>query len=61
MQYSLCNKCIHNGNVCKMVMANAITTLGNLEHLINYSQTRNTEHKCQLKIDYSCENFVEKG
>lgn len=60
MQYYNCQNCIHKGNVCQMVMAQAIHLLGDIQRLVNYSQTRNTEHKCALSIDYECENFKRK-
>lgn len=60
MQYYNCQNCIHKGNVCQMVMAQAIHLLGNIQRLVDYSQTRNTEHKCALLIDYECENFKGK-
>lgn len=61
MQYSKCQECIHNGNTCKMIMAQAMGLVNQLEYLINYSQTRQTEHKCLFKCCYSCENFTSKG
>lgn len=61
MQYSKCIKCINNGYPCKMIMAQAITLLNNIENLVDYSQTRKIENKCILKIDYSCENFIPRG
>ena len=60
MQYYKCQKCIHKGNVCQMVMAQAICLLGDIQRLVDYSQTRNTEHNCALSIDYDCENFNGK-
>lgn len=60
MQYYNCQNCIHKGNVCQMVMAQAIHLLSDIQHLVDYSQTRNTEHKCALSIDYKCENFRRK-
>ena len=60
MQYYNCQNCIHKGNVCQMVMAQAMKLLGDIQDLIEYSQTRKTEHKCVLWIDYKCENFKER-
>lgn len=60
MQYSKCQKCIHNGNTCKMIMAQAMSLIGQIEYLIDYSQTRKTEHKCIFKCSYSCENFTPR-
>ena len=57
MQFSKCSDCIHNGNVCKMIMAQAMSLCYTVENIIYYAQTRQTEHKCKLKIDYDCENF----
>ena len=42
-------------------MANAIDLCYRTEYLVNYAQTRQTEHKCILQIDYSCNNFKEKN
>ena len=42
-------------------MAEAIYALRQLEHLIYYSQSNNSEYnKCHLKINCSCENFTPK-
>ena len=60
MQFSKCVDCIHNGNVCKMIMAQAMCLCTDMENLIDYAQTRKTEHKCKLKIEYNCENFQPK-
>ena len=60
MQYFKCKDCMHKGNVCQMIMAQAIVSFSHLRELIDYSQTRNTEHKCDLKIDLSCENYTPK-
>ena len=60
MQYSKCCKCIYNGYPCKMIMAQAITLLGDIARLVDYSQTRKTESKCLLHIDYECVNFKPK-
>ena len=57
MQYIKCQNCIHRGYTCQMIMAEAMELCSSLEHTINYAQTRQTEHKCKLKIDYDCENF----
>lgn len=61
MQYSKCQECIHNGKPCKMIMAQAMGLISQLEHLIDYSQTRRIEHKCIFKCCCSCENFTPKG
>jgi len=42
-------------------MAQAMTLLDNVQYLVDYSQTRKTESKCILKINYDCENFTPKG
>ena len=60
MQYYNCQNCIHKGNVCQMVMAQAMRLLGDIQYLVEYSQTRETEHKCALLIDYDCGNFRGK-
>ena len=60
MQYYNCQNCIHKGNVCQMIMAQAINLLGDIQNLIEYSQTRTTEHRCALLIDYKCKNFKER-
>ena len=57
MQFSKCSDCIHNGAICKMIMAETMNLCNTIEYTINYAQTRQTEHKCKLKIDYDCENF----
>lgn len=41
-------------------MAQAITLLGDIARLVDYSQTRKTENKCLLHIDYECVNFKPK-
>ena len=61
MQYIKCRECIHRNNSCQIIMANAMGTIHDLERLINISQTRQTDHRCVLKIDYSCENFTPKA
>lgn len=61
MQYSKCQECIHNGNKCKMVMAQTMGVIGQIEHLVNYSQTKQTDHKCIFKCCCSCENFSPKA
>lgn len=61
MQFSKCVKCAYNGHPCKFIMANAIVLLNDVQHLIDYSQTRKTKSKCILKIDYDCENFTPRG
>lgn len=62
MQYSKCIECIHNGKKCKFIMAEAIYTLGQLEHLIYYSQSNNPDYnKCHLRLEYSCENFTPRN
>jgi hypothetical protein len=43
-----------------MIMAQAMGVMWQIEHLIDYSQTRNTEHKCIFKCCYSCENFTPR-
>ena len=53
MQYIKCRECIYGGG-CQVVMANAMAIIHDLERLINAQ----TAHKCNLKIDYSCENFT---
>ena len=58
MQYAKCNQCIHQGYSCRMIMAQAMSLFADLEYLIEYSQTRQTNHICKLKIDYDCENFT---
>ena len=60
MQYYNCQNCIHKGNVCQMIMAQAMNLLGDIQCLVDYSQTRNTEHKCTLLIDYKCGNFKRR-
>lgn len=60
MQYSKCQKCIHNGKPCKMIMAQAINLLGQIEYLVDYAQTRKADSRCELKIDFSCENFTPR-
>lgn len=60
MQYYNCQNCIHKGNVCQIVMAQAMNLLGDIQRLVEYSQTRNIEHKCALLIDYDCGNFKKK-
>lgn len=60
MQYIKCKECAHGGNSCQIIMAHAMGTIHDLEYLINISQTRQTNHKCNLKIDYSCENFTPR-
>lgn len=57
MQFSKCSNCIHNGTVCKMIMAEIMSLCDSIERITNYAQTRQTEYKCKLKIDYTCENF----
>lgn len=61
MQYSKCVRCKYNGHPCKIIMAQAMTLLDNVQYLVDYSQTRKTESKCILKINYDCENFTPKG
>jgi hypothetical protein len=41
-------------------MARAISVLDQMEHTINYSQSRNTEN-CLLRILYDCDNFSPKN
>ena len=60
MQYSKCQKCIHNGNPCKMIMAQAMGLLWQVEGLVDYAQTRKSDSRCKLKIDFSCENFTPR-
>lgn len=60
MQYSKCQECIHNGKPCKMIMAQAMSLLGQIEYLVDYAQTRKTDSRCELKIDFSCENFTPR-
>lgn len=43
-----------------MVMAQAINLCFDLESTINYAQTRNTKHKCDLTINCVCKNFTQK-
>ena len=57
MQFSKCSDCIHNGAICKMIMAETMNLCNTIENIIDYAQTRQTEHKCKLKIEYTCENF----
>ena len=58
MQYSKCIQCIHNGKKCKHIMAEAMSLLGQLQYLIDYSQSNDKDYvKCRLNIEYSCENF----
>ena len=61
MQYSKCQKCVYHGNKCQMIMAQAMAILGNIEYLIQYTQPNYAEAKCKIKIDYSCENFIERS
>ena len=37
MQYSKCQFCKYNGNMCKFLVTNAFATLSNLEYLTNQS------------------------
>jgi hypothetical protein len=60
MQYGKCYKCAHDG-ICRILMAEAISSLGQFVRLFNQAQTRKTDNKCILQIDYSCENFIEKN
>ena len=60
MQYGKCYKCKNNHPSCRYIMAMAIKTLGDLEMLINASQTRKGS-SCELKIDYECIAFTPKG
>lgn len=59
MQYSKCKNCIHNG-VCKILMAEAIYSLNQFVQLFNKAQTRKTDSKCILQLDYICNNFCKK-
>ena len=60
MQYGKCQDCINHGKPCQFVMAQAMNTLYDLVELVNYSQTRQTNARCNLKIDYTCENFKDR-
>ena len=59
MQYIKCQKCVHNNAHCRCIMAKAMSTLWNIQDLINSSQTRKGG-ACQLQIDYKCIAFQPK-
>lgn len=59
MQYSNCWKCANHHPKCRVLMAQTIHYLDEVEHILNMLQTG--QHQCKIKIDYSCENFVKKG
>ena len=60
MQFNRCQYCKNHGKKCQHIMARAISALDQMEHTINYSQSRNTEN-CLLRISYDCDNFSPKN
>lgn len=62
MQYKSCMKCIHHGKRCQVIMAQSMNVLSNIEYLVKYAQPRctDTDAKCRLKVEYSCENFTPR-
>ena len=60
MQYSKCQRCVYNGHTCKMIMAQVMSVLSGLSHLIEYSQTRKTNARCKPKLNCCCENFTPR-
>lgn len=60
MQYDKCRYCEYNGKPCKIIMAQAMGLLWQVGHLVDYAQTRKTDSRCKLKIDFSCENFTPR-
>jgi hypothetical protein len=43
-------------------MAQSMNVLSNIEYLVKYAQPRctDTDAKCRLKVEYSCENFIPR-
>lgn len=63
MQYSKCQYCKHNGNMCKFLVTNALATLSNLQYLTNQSLSYmrfKPENQINVEFDINCEGFIKK-
>jgi hypothetical protein len=64
MQYSECGKCIHNGNMCKFLIVEALLASINLESLTNRSlqyMRYKPKEKISISLDFKCNGFVPKS